>query len=207
MFTNLSPSQRIQIGLILAMAFLLVFASNRLDQRHFSTVQNTVNSVHKDRVVVQDLIYQLNKIFHTKELRFIRNEQMKVMGSENQKVEQYLSDFRATDLTSKELNLLNDLDKQFSSLTHLENIIFESPNPVSEKNTLLGIKTFDKIELNLDGLAQIQIVESSRLTKLSKKSLDMNTMLSKLEFGFLVLIGIALLVLIFYPSKQIITVS
>mgnify|MGYP000262379828 CR=1 FL=1 len=69
MFAKLTTSQRIQIGLVLAMAFLLVLGSNRLDQRHFSTIQTTVNSVYKDRVVVQDFIYQLTNIFHKKEPR------------------------------------------------------------------------------------------------------------------------------------------
>ncbi|CAN0603136.1 unnamed protein product, partial [Ectocarpus sp. 12 AP-2014] len=68
MFTKLTLFQRISVGLVLAIAFLLVLGSNRLNKRHFSTIQNTVNSVYKDRVVVQNLIYELSTTFHKKEL-------------------------------------------------------------------------------------------------------------------------------------------
>ena len=56
----MSLYNRINIGLALSIVFLLVFATNRLDKRHFETVQNTVISLHTDRVIAQDLIYKMN---------------------------------------------------------------------------------------------------------------------------------------------------
>jgi len=121
MFTKLTVPQRIQVGLILAIAFLLVLGSNRLDKRHFSTVQTTVNSVYKDRVVVQDIIYQLNNIVHKKELQFILNDDFKNNTSENLKAKKLLADFGVTELTTKEFKLLKDLNNQFSVLKGMEN--------------------------------------------------------------------------------------
>jgi len=199
---KLTNGQRMQVGFILAIAFLLVLGSNRLDQRHFSNIQTTVNSVFKDRVVVQDFIYQLNNIFHKKELRLLLNDDFKAITSENQKVEQLLIDFSTTKLTLKESNLLKDLNIGFSKLSVLENKIAVSPTGIISDNGTIAIKTLMQIQRELDGLAEIQLNESAQLTQLSKKSLGMNMLISQLEVAFLIIIGIAMLVLIFYPIKK-----
>ncbi|MGB5437688.1 MAG: hypothetical protein WBM98_17470 [Maribacter sp.] len=201
MFAKLTTAQRIQVGLILAMAFLLVLGSNRLDQKHFSTIQNTVNSVHEDRVVVQDFIYQLSKIAHRKELRFVQNGVFELDASENQKINQLLVDFGMTKLTPKESNLLDQMTRQFAQLEDLENKI-ANPTTVSESDFgILAHKILHEITQNLDGLAEIQLSESAQLTQRSQKSLGMNIMLSKLEVAFMIVIGIAMLFLIFMPVK------
>ncbi len=203
MFGKLTTPQRIQVGLILAMAFLLVLGSNRLDQRHFSTIQTTVNSVYKDRVVVQDIIYQLNNIIHQKELRFIRNDGFQGSESENLKAEQLLAEFGATELTPEESNLLKDFRSHFSALKELESKKVESSHEAISYNDMPATKKFKEIEKTLNGLAEIQFEQSGQLTQLSNKSLGMNMLLSKLEVAFMIIIGIAMLVLIFYPTNEV----
>lgn len=203
MFAKLNTSQRIQIGLVLAMAFLLVLGSNRLDQRHFSTVQTTVNSVYKDRVVAQNIIYKLNNIFHAKELRLIRNNDFKESASENNKIVALLSDFEITELTMKESKLLRELKFQFLNLQKLAQSNSRSITKIENSNDELAMKTVKEIKEKLNGLSQIQLRQSEQLTALSNKSLGMNILLSKLEVAFLVIIGIAMLALIFYPRKQL----
>ena len=198
MFTKLSILQRIQVGLILGAAFLLVLASNRLDENHFNTVQNTVNSVYQDRVVVQDYIYQLNKIFHGKELRIVRYHQPNAASSENNKIDIILKDFRNTKLTSHESALLEQLESNFSKLAALETSVGKSWN---EKNQLTALNYLKRIQQKLDGLAEVQLDESSQLTKLSNKSLGINSLMSRLEIAFLIIIGVLMIALIFYPEK------
>ncbi len=201
MFTKLNIAQRIQIGLVLAIAFLLVLGSNRLDQRHFSTIQTTVNSVYKDRVVVQNFIYQLTTIFHKKELRLISNENPKSVEGENEKVEQLLMDFGATQLTPKESNLFEELKGQFNSLLELEKTFVKTPLEMPSVVLNETRKELNAIKESLGGLANIQLEESGQLVHLSNKSLGMNILLSKLEIAFMVVIGIAMLALIFYPMN------
>ena len=205
MFTKLSTRQRIQVGLILAMAFLLVLGSNRLYQRHFSTIRTTVNSVYQDRVVVQDYIYQLSSIFHDKELELITNNHPD--PSQNEKVAQLLVDFRNTELTIDEQNQLNKLSGQFEKLKDVENRIIK---PLTEIDSDLGIvasKTLDEMQLSLDVLAKIQLDESGQLTSISNKSLGINILLSKLEVAFLIVIGLAMSALIFYPAFKMRTIT
>ncbi len=194
-------SQKIHAGFILAIAFLLVLGSNLLYQRHFSTIQTTVNSVHKDRVVVQDFIYQLNNIFHQKEIRLVNEEYFATVESENKKVEKLLLDFGMTKLTTDEYNFLNELTAQFEKLKKLEGNVIESHDNLKGGVGALSLKTLQEMELKLDALAKIQVKESEQMTLLSKKSLNMNILLSKLEVAFLIIIGIAMLALVFYPLK------
>ncbi|HEA23136.1 MAG TPA: hypothetical protein ENH87_19780 [Pricia antarctica] len=203
MFTKLSAPQRIQIGLVLAMAFLLVLGSNLLDQKHFTNIQNTVNSVYKDRVVVQDYVYRLGNIFHQKELRFILKNNFQGVTSENQEVKQLLDDFGATELTTKESQLLIKLNDQFANLNKLEIKMMGASSANSENNMVSAVKSLDEIGTSLNGLAEIQLDQSGQLIELSKKSLGMNILLSKLEIGFMVVIGAAMLALIFYPVEKI----
>jgi hypothetical protein len=79
-------------------------------------------------------------------------------------------------------------------------------NPKTNIDADLGVvasKTLDEIELSLDALAQIQLDESGQLTSVSNKALGMNILLSKLEVAFLIIIGLAMLALIFYPASEV----
>jgi len=201
MFTGFTVLQRISVGLILAIAFLLILGSNRLDKRHFETIQNTVNSVYKDRVVVQNLIYEASTIFHKKELRYILgNQDVDARNTENEKVAQILEDFRKTELTSKEYNLLIQLSDDFEELLTIEGNVFKSSGTDQEKSEVIA--AIKIIERELDGLAKIQLEESEQLTQLSNKSLGINTLLSRMELGFMIVIGITMMALIFYPVKK-----
>ncbi|QXP57608.1 MCP four helix bundle domain-containing protein [Cellulophaga sp. HaHa_2_95] len=202
MFKNFTIAQRIQVGLILGIAFLLVLGTNRLDKRHFSTVQTTVNSVYKDRVIVQNLIYKLNAIFHAKELRFILKKDFNTIPDENKKAEELFSDFAATKLTSKEKNVLDNLQDQFQNLKILETNLLQNAEALQGNHQTSAERMLSKINQNLNVLAKIQLEESRELTELSNKSLGMTILLSKLEVAFLILIGIAMLTLIFYPIKS-----
>ncbi|AIZ43531.1 MULTISPECIES: hypothetical protein [Cellulophaga] len=207
MFKNFTIAQKVQVGLILGIAFLLVLGTNRLDKRHFSTVQTTVNSVYKDRVIVQNLIYKLNAIFHAKEIRFIRKKDFNTIPDENQKAEELFSAFAATKLTGKEKNVLNGLQDQFQKLKKLETDLFQSSSSLEENHLIATERMLGNMGQNLDVLAKIQLEESRELTQLSNKSLGMTILLSKLEVAFLILIGIAMLALIFYPVKTEVVVQ
>ncbi|CAG2532384.1 hypothetical protein MAR621_02712 [Maribacter dokdonensis] len=200
MFSKLKTQQRMHAIFILGITFLLVLGSNRLYQRHFTTLQTTVNTVYEDRVKVQDFIYQLNNIFHEKELRltahdFILNQE------ENKKVENLLNEVALTELTTTEYNTLKTLTDKFKKLRILENKELQSNNDIQSSIRSTSLKTLSEIDDNLNILAKIQLEESKQLTQLSNKTLDNNILMSKLAFALLILIGITLLALIFYPFK------
>lgn len=202
MFTALTLSQRLQLSLLMAMVFLLILGSNRMDKKNYAEINKTVNSVYKDRVVVQGYIYELDNIFHRKELRLLDGKTAVDNTAENEKVAQLLTDFAATELTVKESALLNQLNDQFDELKKLERER-EAASGVAatEEARAVIVGLFHRIEKSLDGLTEVQIDQGNRLTIFSQKSMDMITMLSNIEVTFMVLIAILILILVFYPSK------
>ena len=41
--------------------FLLVFATNKMDKRHFVEVQKSISSIYKDRIVAKEHIFKISK--------------------------------------------------------------------------------------------------------------------------------------------------
>ena len=149
MFTKLKTPQRMNAGFILAIAFLLVLGSNRLYQRHFSTLQHTVNSVYEDRIKVQDYIYQLSNIFYQKKIRIITEGDFAQVIDENKETEKLLSNFALTKLTTEEYNTLNELTLQFDKLKKSEEKVVQSKDNLRSGVHVVSLKTLEEIGVNI----------------------------------------------------------
>lgn len=195
MFSRLSISQRITIGLVLVVAFALVLGSNRLDKKHFAEIHHRVNSVHQDRVVVQGYIHRLSNIFHQKELDIIRDKELTTVAAQNREINKLLTDFRNTELTrleAKRLKELRELNDEYKAI---------EANLSNDSVKQAAISTLHEIGVELNSLVEIQMDESDKQTILSNDSLRRMNVLFKLEIIFLFLIGAGILLLIFVPVK------
>lgn len=187
--------QRIHAGFVLAAAFLLVLASNRLNNRNFSTVEHGVDSVFEDRLVVQEYIYTLNNLFHKKELFLANNALEEESIPQYPEIKTILADFEKTDLTREESLFLTNLKENYAELKTLEG---RAGNNVSEEQI---VSVLNSISRNLDELAEVQLSEGRQLTQRSKRSLGMNQLLSRIEIVFLVIIGVLFLIIVFHKDK------
>ena len=190
----MSLYNRINIGLALSIVFLLVFATNRLDKRHFETVQNTVISLHTDRVIAQDLIYKMNLIIYNKQLSLLGESSKNVNPNFNKDFNLLIEKFSETKLTKKEGQIFEKLKVDFKTLTDLEAKMLQYNEEI--------LTNINIIKSDLIKLSEIQIKESKSLTNIAQKSLDTNNLMSKLEIGFLVLIGLIIQFTIFYRVKK-----
>ncbi len=198
---KLSFANRINTILALAVVFLLVLATNRIDQHHFKTAQKSVNEVFKDRVLVQDYIFSMSNVLREKQLALYDSSSVNVSSGskQNAQIAGIISKFEATKLTPAESNLLWEFKGDFKALDKLENAVeinFNSKEQIKER--LL------KLQSTLVALSEIQVHESRRLTQEAQKSLDVSNLLAKLEIFFLIVIGVAVQVLIFYKSKKLV---
>ena len=194
---RMSLKQRINAGLILAAAFLLVLASNRLNNRNFSTVEHGVDSVFEDRLVVQEYIYTLNNLFHKKELYLANNAKDIKAIPQYPEIKDILADFEKTELTPEESLYLTNLKDNYTELKTLEANLDQKDN--SQKAI---VSVLNNISRDLDELAEVQLSEGRNLTQRSKKSLGMNQLLSRIEIVFLIIIGILFLVIVFHRDKS-----
>ncbi|MBR9855790.1 MAG: hypothetical protein GYB37_14630 [Algicola sp.] len=185
--------RRINSGFILAAAFLLVLASNRLNKRNFSTVEQGVDSVFEDRLVVQEYIYTLNNFFHEKELFLANNDTYINKMPQHPDIKNILVDFANTELTIDESKHLTQLRENYAALKSLE-------KNQDNKGEILSV--LNSISDNLDELSAVQLSEGKQLTQRSKRSLGMNQLLSTLEIVFLIIIGILFLVIVFKREEK-----
>ncbi len=201
MSAKLTLKQRILTGFVLVLAFLLVLGSNLVDRRHFSTIQKTIASIHDDRVVVQDYIYQLRNFLHVRELEVFENGNIGNGNDSDMEIMAILDDFSQTKLTREEGTFLKRLHQQFSNFKSYESANMSKREEEETKSQMLD--HIYKTKTILDALEEIQIEESGHLTELSEKTLRVNTMLSNLEIGFMIIIGVSILVLVFQPIKTL----
>lgn len=195
MTKNITIYNRINIGLAVTIVLLLVFATNRIDKRHFETIQNTIATLHTDRVVAQDFIYKMNTIIYQKQL--LKVDESDKNKNLNKDFYALLDNFSQTKLTIKEAEIFEKLKTDFAQLILKEKKVAEGS---MLKDTL--INRLNSIKSNLVHLSEIQISESKHLTGLAQKSLDTNNLMSNLEIGFIVLIGLLLQYTIFYRVKK-----
>ncbi len=189
MFSRLTWTERIQAALGLAMVCLLIFATNRLDNRHFERVQGTLTSIFKDRVVAQDLILDLSREFHTKELRLATDSE-EWPAPEDQRIETLLGRYEATKLTREEHELFQRLKTNVAKVSRLE-ASAPSETTAQELDTALAAAIED-----LNKLAKLQVDESRRLTRDAQLSLDSTQLHSKIEIATLVILGLFMQILI-----------
>ena len=185
MSKKISFSNHVNIGFALLVVFLLVFATNRIDKRHFETVQDTLTTVYEDRVVAQDYVYKMNNIIHQKQLQLLDSNSTDNQNNLNKEFATLIDVFSTTKLTPKESKIFDGLKQNFEILKNNEN---QDDNQLNQ-NELLDI--INTIKTDLDNLALIQLSESKYKVGIAQKSLDTNNLMSTLEIVFLVLISLA----------------
>ncbi|WP_430468167.1 MCP four helix bundle domain-containing protein [Winogradskyella ouciana] len=191
-----STSNRVNIGFALATVFLLVLATNRIDQRHFETVQDTLTTVYNDRVVAQDYVYKMNNIMHNKRLQLLDSNTTENQNKLNKEFATLIDVFSTTKLTPKESKTFNDLKQNFETLKRNEN---KTEDQLNNKKLIDNLNT---IETDLNNLALIQVSESKLKVGIAQKSLDTNNLMSNLEIGFLVFMGIIVQLVVFYRIRK-----
>ncbi len=189
MIKKLSFVQRFQAALALLVVFLLIFATNRLDARHFEAVQETINTVYDDRVVAQDYIYQLSNLYHRKALRIATGEDDSV-ANENAEIAELLAKFAQTKLTPQEHEYFERLKQDHKALLKQEEGV-----PSQERDAAIA-KILISVEKGLNDLASVQIQESRRQTELAQTFFNASNLHSRIEIGFLVVIGLLMQVLV-----------
>jgi hypothetical protein len=197
MIGKVTLRQRFNAGLALAVVILLIFATNRLDQHHFETTQETVNTVFEDRVMAQDYIYRISNIINQKKIQMESQDASVTSSESNESLSQLLKEFESTNLTTEEAKQFALLENELAHLESLENdsrSLYGSQDK-SQIKALAG--TFLAIDTFLNKLAEIQLVESEKLTGFAQQSLDKTKLISRLEIALLIIAGIALQFVIF----------
>ena len=107
--------------------------------------------------------------------------------------------FAGTKLTTSERRQFESLKEH---LTTLERIELKYRENSINNNTHVIPEIFKHIKNDLNDLAETQILESKSKMFLAQKSLNTTNLLSNLELGLLIIVGIAIQFVIFYRIKK-----
>ena len=191
--------QKFNLALALLAVFFLILATNLVDRRHFETAQEALTSVYEDRVVAQHYIFELSTIVYQKEQQFIENNTNKWSVENDARIEELIEQFAGTKLTTSERRQFESLKEH---LTTLERIELKYRENSINNNTHVIPEIFKHIKNDLNDLAETQILESKSKMFLAQKSLNTTNLLSNLELGLLIIVGIAIQFVIFYRIKK-----
>lgn len=138
------------------MIFILILSTNLIDRTNFIRVKDSVVTIYEDRIIANDLIFEISKSIHEKEIAvvtldttYFNQSNLKV----NNEIQNLISRFELTKLTAEESKIFNELKSNVQSLIDSEALFVNS-------NFNMGTEVsryISKVKYNLSGLSKIQL--------------------------------------------------
>jgi len=203
-----SLPNKTKIAFCSALILIMIFAKNWVDKRNVNTLDSSFSSVFDDRLVVESYIFQLSDNLYQKKIiiancsnaEHVLDVQPQV-NTHNTTINQILTDYEKTKLTTAESMYFNNLKERLQNLNTMEeNFLAALMTQDLDASTALSTqmqKNFDVAMLDLNQLSKIQISEGRLLREQSKQIAAGSTMLSQFELVVIVGIGILIQILIF----------
>lgn len=183
------------------MIFVLIIATNLIDRNNFVRVRDSVVTIYEDRLIANDLIFEMLKSVQQKELAisvsdstFFQNQNSKV----NDNLQSLVSRFEQTKLTTEEAMVFMDLKRNVQSLIDSESQFMNSNYSDNSKI----INHIESLKTNLNELSKIQLNEGSRQMSISKRAIDTVELFTQIEIYILVFLAILIQVIVMYKPKE-----
>ena len=193
--------QKIKWILGIALVFILILATNLIDRKNFLQIKESVETIYQDRLVAKELIFDLAKMIHEKEVAFIKQDTnflKEKLPSINLTIQADLTAYEQTVLTTDESFTLTELKKNLTTLSKMENTLLEQGFADGDTHW----HTLENIKENLSVLANIQMVEGRRHLFISQSAIDSIELFTQIELYALLFIAIIIQILIIYQPKE-----
>jgi len=185
----------------ISLIFTLIIVTNLVDRSNYKRVKDSMVTLYEDRLIVQDLIFEMAQIIHEKELALYTSDstffQVESPNS-NKKLSELIQQIEVTKLTTDESVVLQELK------SNIENLIATEAEGVKLEAQLDNlVQKHTQIKHNLYDLDKIQIDEGKRQLSISKKAVDSIELFTQIEIVILIVMALAILVVICYnPAKK-----
>jgi hypothetical protein len=192
---------KIKWTLGILMVFALIVFTNLIDKNNFTRVKDSVVSIYEDRLVVNDLIFEMSKLVQEKEMAIVlSNTEFYTKKNSNidKKMQGFIEQYEATKLTVEERNVFNDFKDNIQFLSKTEASILE--NDFKEKETHLTL--IFEIKDNLYDLTKIQLNEGRRQMAISQKAIDKVELFTQIEIYILIFLAIVVQIIVLYNPKK-----
>ncbi|WP_194852467.1 MCP four helix bundle domain-containing protein [Nonlabens antarcticus] len=183
------------------MVFVLIITTNLIDRNNFVRVKDSVETIYEDRLIANDLIFEMTKLVQEKELAvattneaFFKEENRVI----NNDIQRYIEQFEQTKLTRKETEVFESLKYNFDQVEKSESSFIASGFITTDK---LSTQITD-IKQDLYDLSKIQLNEGRRQMSISKKALDTVELFTQMEIYLLVFLAIVIQIIVMYNPKS-----
>lgn len=183
------------------MVFVIIVTTNLIDRNNFLRVKDSVTTIYEDRLIANDLIFEILKPIHEKEVAVAMSdsaffsERNKLL---NANIRDFIERFEQTKLTVEEQNVFKNLKVNIVNLKQYE-IAFIASN-FSEKEPLF--KQISGVNKNLYDLSKIQLNEGSRQISISNRAIDTVELYTQIEIYILIFLAIVIQIIVMYNPKK-----
>ncbi len=181
--------------------FVIIVATNLIDRNNFLRVKDSVVTIYEDRLVANDLIFEMSKSVQEKEVAVALSDSIFFLEKNKQvntDIQDFVSKFEQTKLTTKEEQIFKTLKNNLESLINSETAFIESK--FVEKASIT--KQISEVKENLYDLSKIQLNEGGRQISISKKAIDTVDLFTHIEIYILIFLAIIIQIIIIYKPKE-----
>ncbi len=183
------------------MIFVLIIATNLIDKNNFVRVRDSVVTIYEDRLIANDLIFEMLKSVQQKELAislydstFFQNQNSKI----NVNLQSLVSRFEQTKLMPDEADVFKDLKRNVQSLIDSESQFLNS----NYGDNSQVVNHIESLKINLNDLSKIQLYEGSRQMSISKRAIESVELFTQIEIYILVFLAIVIQIIVMYKPKE-----
>jgi hypothetical protein len=183
------------------MVFVLILTTNLIDRNNFLRVKDSVITIYEDRLVANDIIFEMSKLIQEKEVAIARLDSVYFLERNNQvnnDIQDLVSRFEQTKLTIEEGKTFNEFKENLASLRNSETAFIQSK--FSQNKSLTNY--INNLKEDLYKLSKIQLSEGRRQTSISKKAIDSVELFTHMEIYILVFLAILIQIIVIYKPKE-----
>jgi hypothetical protein len=183
------------------MVFLLIVATNLIDRNNFVRVRESVETIYEDRLIANDLLFELAKTVQEKEIAVLLSDTSffrKQKEKANTDIQRFIARYEQTKLTKEESLLFDNLKSNIQTILKLEPEFINSH--FKNKNEILN--HISLVKENLYDLTKIQLNEGGRQMSISKQAIDTVELFTHIEIYFLAFLAIMIQIIVMYKPKE-----
>lgn len=192
---------RVKWILGILMVFVIIIATNLIDRSNFQRVKDAATTIYEDRLIAKDLIYDLSKAIHEKELAVISND-ADFYATRNKAVNDGITDlilrFEQTKLTTSERQIFKALKTDLELLNTTEATLISGNLDIQNR----VIERMATIKTHLNSLSDIQLSEGKKQVSITRKAVDAVELFTQIEIYVLIFLAILIQIIILYNPKD-----
>ena len=183
---------------VLAVIIILIFSGNMLERNSYSTLDNSMSSIYKDRLQVSRYIYDISNALYKKKIAIAEGKINADLTLHNETIQQSIAAYEKTVLTKEEKAEWLAFKQHLSQYNQQEQSYFEQNTGLTALNN-----KFDETIANLDALINIQVGEGEHIMQDSHTMVSNRLTFSFFEISLLVILGLCCLVIISAADKSL----